>query len=113
MTDAKDSVLQMIAEFAAATSLERIEHLADKLAASGDMRAAAPLIERLGDAQVQSDSDVEDAVCGALVDLGIMKRLGNLTFCFVDESALPSSVTTVISANKLSIPTKYFRQLHS
>ncbi len=98
----------LIGEFERSCDATRIEALADTLGDLGDPLAIRPLLARLGDSLVQEDRDVEDAVCGALVSLSVMRALGNLRFAFVDRHRLPDGVADMIRALDTTIPLRYF-----
>ena len=66
------------------------------------------MLGRLGDVAVQEDRDVEDAVCGALVSLSVMRVVGNLRFAFVARHQLPDGVAEMIRALDPTIPLRYF-----
>ena len=65
----------LIAALAQATRPRDIELIAAHLGDVGDPRAIRPLLARLGDAKVHGDSYVEDAVCRALIALGVIRRM--------------------------------------
>ena len=108
-TERTDLVAALLVELRAAVQGRRIEELADRLARTGDIRAIEPLIGRLGDLPVQEDPDVEDAVCAALVDLGVMHRDGNLLFAFEPDGALSSQARAALRKHEQSVPRKYLR----
>jgi hypothetical protein len=95
----------LIDRFLTASGSAAIERIADQLGDTGQQEAVEALLWRLGDAQVQDDPDTEDAVCSALTKLGLMRRLGNLTFVFDENSAL---LRAAIDQDKQIIPRKYF-----
>lgn len=97
----------LITEFKESQDSERIEALADKLGETDDRQVIEPLLYRLGDSRVQEDPDIEDAVCTALVRLGVMQKLGNLNFRFVDESSMPEGIMNLIKKYERWIPRKY------
>jgi len=99
---------ELIAEFECATRPCRIEFLADRLGATGDPRAVRPLLARLGDCRVQEYSDVEDALCGALVSLGVMRASGNMTFAFRPRHLLPPEVVEAVRELGPAVPMRYF-----
>jgi len=101
--------MDVIKEFQKCNDLQELEKLADLLGDIGDVLAIEPLINRLGDDYVQEDSDVEDAVCDALVKLGMMKKIGNLNFKFKEESSMPKGGYSILEKYKLTIPKKYFQ----
>jgi hypothetical protein len=73
-----------------------IEMIADLLGAAGNPYAIRRLLTRLGDRQVQEDADVDDAVCRALVALGVMSSSGNLSFAFRPRHLLEPDVAETI-----------------
>jgi hypothetical protein len=85
----------------------RIEALADGLDDSGGVRATRALVWRLGDSHVQDDPDVEDAVCGALVSLGVMRSSGNQRFAFLPRHELPDGVAELLHQLETVIPMRY------
>lgn len=99
----------IIEEFRYTMDLRRIELLADQLSDTQETEAIDSLIYRLGDIQVQSDPDVEDAVCGALVKFGVMLQLGNLIYHFENDSKLNSHVKAIVKKYRTWIPAKYFK----
>jgi len=108
MNQKDDSLTFLITKFKSATDFQLLEELADKIGDSGDERAIEVLIYRLGDERVQADADVEDAVCSALVKLGVMNKLGNLLYSFSEESFQSKTVSELIKRYKQWIPKKYF-----
>jgi len=92
-----------------ATDPRVIEVLADQLGAAGDRRAIRPLLMRLGDCRVQEDPDVEDAVCGALVALDVMRCSGNLSFSLLPPEVLADDVVETIRELAGAIPWRYYR----
>lgn len=104
-------MISFIAEFRECQDFERLEKLADKVGNAGNKKEAIkPLLYRLGDDHVQDDRDVEDAVCAALVKLGVMRTMGNLNFRFLEKSLLPSGVPELLEEYIALIPRKYFRE---
>lgn len=75
----------LIATLANTRDAVAVERIADSVRRDSGANVAAALLKRLGDALVQEDRDAEDAVCDALVRLGLMRRLGNLRFVFADS----------------------------
>lgn len=97
----------LIQDFAKANDAEELSRLADDLGEAGDPEAITVLLHRLGDQKVQDDPDVEDAVCSALVRLGVMEKRGNLNFRFVNRSLLAPAVVTWIDEHRAWVPMKY------
>ena len=102
-----EEVSQLIAEFMECQDFGKLEELADKLGEARDSRAIEPLLSRLGGDRVQEDRDVEDAVCGAFVKLGVMKQIGNLSFRFLDDALLPEGVDSLLEKYRPWIPSRY------
>jgi hypothetical protein len=100
-------VAELLASFNQATDPREIETVADQLGAAGNPRAIRPLLMRLGDWQVQGDADVEDAVCQALVALGVMRSSGNLSFAFVPRHLLEAEVVETVRELGPAIPMRY------
>ena len=98
---------EIIGEFKKSQNFQRIEELADIIGDIGDRRAIEPLLYRLGDTYVQEDPDVEDAVCEALVKLGVMRKIGNLNYKFLDKTLLSDDVLRLLEKYKILIPRKY------
>jgi hypothetical protein len=95
--------------FARTNRADELEALADRMALDRDVRAIPPLIARLGDGLVQDHADVEDAVCTALVRLGVMRSRGNLSFAFVAVDSLGPEARAALRDYATSIPRRYFR----
>jgi uncharacterized protein with von Willebrand factor type A (vWA) domain len=106
----KKDVVSIIDEFSRAKDFSEIERLADELGDFSDDRASEALIRRLSDIQVQEDPDVEDAVCSALVKLGLMKKLGNLNFRVLPQNELQDMQRKLVYEEySMQIPFKYFK----
>ena len=84
-----------------------IELIADQLGATGNRCAIRPLLTRLGDSRVQDDADVEDAVCRALVALGVMSSSGNRSFAFRPRHLLAPDAADAVRALGPAIPMRY------
>jgi hypothetical protein len=85
-----------------------IEVVADRLGAAHDPRAVRPLLMRLGDCRVQEDGDAEDAVCRALVALGVMCCSVNLSFSLRPRRDLADDVVGTIREIAGAIPWRYY-----
>jgi hypothetical protein len=66
------------------------------------------LLWRLGDSVVQDDRDVEDAVCGALSALGVMRSAGSRTFSLRPQNELNDEVLAVLREFAVVLPHRYF-----
>jgi hypothetical protein len=110
MTNAKPGwlVSPLIENFRKEQDLEEIERLADDLGESGDKAAIDVLVSRLGDGRVQTDDDTRDAICSALVRLGVMSQLGNLTYRFRSDEEMPAEGRVAIATHIQTIPQGYF-----
>jgi hypothetical protein len=104
---AVDTHWDLLQEFERTNDPRRIEALADRIGASGAPGAVRALLWRLGDWPVQEDPDVEDAVCGALVRLGVMRSRGNQTFAFLPRHELPPDVVDLVRQLGNAIPMRY------
>jgi hypothetical protein len=101
-------VSELIARLTEAAGPQIVEVIADQLASAGDRRAIHPLLQRLGDSHVQPGTDTEDAVCGALVALGVMCSPGNGMFYFLPRRLLADDVVDTIREMGTAIPWRYF-----
>lgn len=99
----------LIENFARAQDTSEIARLADDLGAAGDPAAIDILIYRLGDNNIQSDPDLEDAVCSALVRLRVMEKCGNLNYTFYPEEDSSSEARVALQKHTQLIPGKYAR----
>ena len=104
---------ELIALLGRTTDPQMIEQAADELNAARDRRAIRPLLMHLGDRQVQDDPDVEDAVCHALISLGVMCSTGNLSFSLRPRRVLPDDVVETIRELAAVIPWRYFGTAHN
>jgi len=105
-----DDINDRIDAFLRANSCEAIEAAADRLGDIANPSVLDALLYRLGDAPVQEDPDVEDAVCSALVSLGVMHRLGNRNFRFVFRDELdPAPAELVYEKYRQLCPSCYYR----
>jgi hypothetical protein len=102
----------LIENFSRARDSSEIERLADDLGEAGDPAAIKVLLSRLGDNKIQSDQDVEDAVCGALVRLRVMRKVGNLRYFLLGEDVLPDEAKIALKEYAQLIPQKYVAHLH-
>ena len=102
-----DIMSSLIGEFLAARDPVEIERLADDLGDTGDPRAIEPLVRRVSDWMVQADGDAEDAICGALVKLGVMHKLGNLNFRWLPAEDLSADTRLILTSQLQALPAKY------
>lgn len=102
------AVEDLIVLLAKTTRPRTIEFVADQLGVVGDRRAIRPLLMRLCDWHVQEDPDVEDAVCGALVSLGVMCSTGNLSFTLRPPEALVEDAVEAVRELAGVIPGRYY-----
>jgi hypothetical protein len=98
---------ELLQEFERTNDPRLIEALADRIGASGDERAVQALVSRLGDWPVRENPDVEDAVCGALVALGVMRSSGNQSFAFLPRHELPDGVFELVRQLGCVVPMRY------
>jgi hypothetical protein len=103
----------LVARFPEATRPHEIELIADYLGEAGDPLAIRPLLMRLGDCRLQEDPDVEDAVCRALMALGVMCSSGNLTFSLRPRQHLGDDAAETVRELAGTIPWRYFGTSHS
>ena len=101
-------VEELIAILDQATHPREVELIADYLGEAGDARAIRPLLMHLGDDEVQHDADVEDAVCGALLSLGVMCRAGDDCFHLRPRRVLSADAVDAIRECSGVIPWQYF-----
>jgi hypothetical protein len=104
----EQSVEEVIARLDAATNPREIEMVADQLRVCGDNRAIKPLLRHLGDGRVQDDPDVEDALCRALMALGVMCSSGNGRFSLRPRGVLSDDAIEAIGESAGLIPWRYF-----
>lgn len=98
----------LIARLDASSNPSEIELIADQLRVAGDHRAIRPLLAHLGDGPVQDDPNVEDAVCRALMALGVMCSSGRFTFSLRPRRVLDAEALEAIRETVGSIPWRYF-----
>lgn len=80
----------------------------DQLGAARDRRAVRPLLMRLGDCIVESDPDVEVAVCRALVSLDVMRCSGDDSFSLRPRRELAVDVVETVRDLVGVLPWRYF-----
>jgi hypothetical protein len=93
-----------------------VERYADEVtaritAASWDVDAStdavSTLLGCLTSEAVRTDSDAEDAVCTALVHLGVMVQLGNRIFTLVPDDDLAPPFARAVQQHRSWLPTRY------
>ena len=99
---------ELISEFERTEDLLQLEVIADVLGASNDNRAITPLLRRLGCPLVERNADAEDAVCGALLRLGVMWCSSTGRYVFVPAHAMDRDTVETIRELDASIPMRYF-----
>ena len=102
------SVDLLVDEFERTQDICRLEVVADLLGATHDPRAVGPLLGRLGSRLVQRNEDVEEAVCSALVVLGVMERSRFGRYLLLPKLELDPGVVDLITTLGSSIPMRYF-----
>jgi hypothetical protein len=98
----------------AARSSAEIEQLADQVAthpcrtSDGDRALTVDaLVGVLSSDWARRDEDVEDAVCSALVRIGLMARRGNLIFEFLPDDHLAPGDLATLNRYRAWLPVKY------
>jgi hypothetical protein len=93
-----------------------IERFADEVAAPGAAeplagaareRVVDDLLFALASDWVRHDGDAEDAVCSALVRIGVMTRKGNLVFEFVEDARMSARDLQAMRRYRAWLPAKY------
>jgi hypothetical protein len=103
---------ELIGRLSDASAPKDVGVIAAELAGAGDPRAISPLLYRLGECEVQADSEASDAVCRALVALDVMCSRDGSTFHFLPRRRLPDDVVDVIRELGSAIPWAYFDTSH-
>jgi len=98
----------LMKEFKVCRQYDRLEELSDIIGKSGHKGAIPVLISRLGDDRIREDCDAESAVCDALVELGAMRQVGNLTYKFHDVPMMERKIADSIPTDLPYISSKYF-----
>ena len=99
---------ELIAELEQTDNARRLEIVADVLGAARDHRAVPSLLTRLGDPLVQKNEAVEDAVCAALVALGVMRTYGAQRYALQPRYLLEPDVVTTLTELGSTVPLRYF-----
>lgn len=103
-----DPVELLIRAFAITSDRLQIEQRADLLRLLCDQRAVPALLARLCESRVNDDADVEDAVCGALVALGVMQGFGNRRFRVRRLDSLSASARQAVEQHLAFVPRRYW-----
>lgn len=103
-----DEIEELMKEFKECQQFERLEELSDIIGESGYKGAIPLLISRLGDDRIREDCDTESAVCDALVELGAMRQIGNLTYKFHDVPMIERRITESAPTSLPYIASRYF-----
>jgi hypothetical protein len=101
------TVAELITRLPRAGKPYEIAAIADQLGDARDPCAIRPLLERLGDRQVQTSPDVEDSVCRALVALGVMRSCGEFSFAMRPRHLLTLDVVDMITELGPAVPMRY------
>jgi hypothetical protein len=102
------AVPELIAELEQTRDARRLEIVADLLGAARDRRAVAPLLRRLGDPLVLENAYAEDAVCAALVALGVMRAYGASRYGLLPRHELDRDTATALAELDAGVPLRYF-----
>ncbi|MFH2003057.1 MAG: hypothetical protein ABIK28_25545 [Planctomycetota bacterium] len=108
MSRKEDGIDELMKEFKECQQCARLEELSDLIGKSGYKGAIPLLISRLGDERIREDCDAESALCDALVELGAMHQVGNLTYKFHDVPMVERKITDSIPTYLPYIASKYF-----
>ena len=106
----REEFTAIVEAFRSARDLDDIEDCADSLGKTCErsrLAAVDALLYRLGDEPVQEEPDVEDAVCRALVRLGVMQQKGNLSFTLFPDAFLSHAIRKLVRKHAMSIPRRY------
>jgi hypothetical protein len=96
--------------------LAAVERFADEVAAPSEPeplagaardQAIEALMLALASDWVRNDGDVEDAVCSALVRIGVMTRVGNLVFEFRPDAEMTDADRVAVHRYRAWLPAKY------
>lgn len=99
---------ELIVRLSRTNDAHEIETIADQLSAARDHRAIRPLLLRLADCQGRENACTEEAVCGALMALGVMCCSCEHSFSLRPRRALPDDVVETIREVAAAIPWPYF-----
>lgn len=98
---------ELIARFERATRPCEIAEVADQLGDAGEHCAVRPLLARLGEPVVQTQPDLADVLCTALVALDVMCSCGECNFAIRPRHLLAPDVVDVITELGPAVPMRY------
>jgi hypothetical protein len=99
---------ELLEELVITDDARRLEVIADALCSRDDRRAVPALLRRLSCRLVQRNEFVEDALCGALVSFGVMRRTRTGRYVLHHPHELDMEILEVIRALDPDIPLRYF-----
>ncbi len=100
-------VPELIARFERATAPCEIAAIADQLGDAGEPCAVRPLLARLGERCVQTQPDLADVLCTALVALDVMCPCGECNFAIRPHHLLAPDVVDAITELGPAVPMRY------
>jgi hypothetical protein len=104
---ARSSGCELVARFERAIGPCEIAAIAIQLGDTGEHCAIRPLLTRLGERAVQAQPDLADALCAALVALGVMWTCGACNFAFRPRHLLEPDVVDAITELGPAVPMRY------
>ena len=104
---ARPPVADLISRFEQATAPCEIAAIADQLGDAGEPCAVRPLLARLGERGVQTQPDLADVLCTALVALDVMCSCGECNFAIRPHHLLAADVVEVIAELGPAVPMRY------
>jgi hypothetical protein len=105
--DVRPAVAELISRFERATGPCEIAAIADQLGDAGEHGAVRPLLARLGEREVQTQPDLADVLCIALVALDVMCSCGTCAFAFRPRHLLAPDVVDAITELGPAVPMRY------
>jgi hypothetical protein len=100
-------VAELISRFERATSPYELAQIADQLSDAGERCAIRPLLTRLGERRVQTQPDLADVFCTALVALDVMCSCSACSFAIRPRHLLAQDVVDVITELGPAVPMRY------
>jgi hypothetical protein len=104
---------ELLTELEITEDARRVEVIADARGSCGDRRAVPALLNRLACRLVQRNDFAEDALCGALVSFGVMRRTRTGQYVLRRTHELDTEILDVIRALDPGIPLRYFLLAHA